>query len=262
VGFFDTLGDLLGGIGRGVGNVLTGPFGPAIAGTIGDIVLRETTSRRDRESGLASLVGTPGFRQQEAEEEFARTFRAAQKASVGGDITVRVVPQAQGRGVNTVPSFPGSAAGLPISSAGGPGFISPGQAAEARMFGGLTNQFIGAGAIGPVLGGAARALPSIIRGVGGILAGKEVIDIVRGGGNGGGFSMPSLPSGGACAPSAPFKAGCNGATAVATTFMVCNPVSGKQTWFKPAGRPILWSSDLAACKRVGKVASKARRVKR
>ena len=38
-------------------------------------------------------------------------------------------------------------------------------------------------------------------------------------------------------------------------------VNGKQHHFKPAGRPILWSSDLSACKRVSKVARRARRAR-
>lgn len=45
----------------------------------------------------------------------------------------------------------------------------------------------------------------------------------------------------------------------ASTFVMANPVSGKATWFKPAGRPLLWSGDLSACRRVKKIASRARR---
>jgi hypothetical protein len=46
------------------------------------------------------------------------------------------------------------------------------------------------------------------------------------------------------------------------TFVVPNPVTGRPTWFKPAGRPILWSGDLTACKRVSRIARRARRSKR
>jgi hypothetical protein len=42
-------------------------------------------------------------------------------------------------------------------------------------------------------------------------------------------------------------------------FRVPNPVTGQDTWFRPAGRPILWSGDLTACKRVKKVARRAAR---
>ena len=49
------------------------------------------------------------------------------------------------------------------------------------------------------------------------------------------------------------------AGARAKTFLAANPVTGKPTWFKPAGQPILWSGDLSACKRVNKVARRASR---
>jgi len=42
-------------------------------------------------------------------------------------------------------------------------------------------------------------------------------------------------------------------------FMVPNPVTGKPTFFKHAGRPILFSGDLRACKTVNKIAARARR---
>jgi len=40
---------------------------------------------------------------------------------------------------------------------------------------------------------------------------------------------------------------------------VTNPATGKMVWFRRAGRPLLWSGDLAACKRVRRAASHARR---
>jgi len=52
------------------------------------------------------------------------------------------------------------------------------------------------------------------------------------------------------------------AGAAAQPFIASNPVTGRSTWFKPAGRPILWSGDLTACKRVNKIARRARRAKR
>ncbi len=42
-------------------------------------------------------------------------------------------------------------------------------------------------------------------------------------------------------------------------FAVANPNTGNLTWFRSAGKPILFSGDLRACKRVNKVASRARR---
>jgi hypothetical protein len=72
------------------------------------------------------------------------------------------------------------------------------------------------------------------------------IDIV---GQGGGGQLARLTS-----PFVPTMAG-----ARAQPFVASNPVSGKLTWFKPAGRPILWSGDLTACRRVGRIAARARR---
>jgi hypothetical protein len=75
------------------------------------------------------------------------------------------------------------------------------------------------------------------------------LDIVRQGGAG---QLAKLTS-----PFVPTMAG-----ARAQPFIASNPVTGATTWFKPAGRPILWSGDLTACKRVGKIAARARRAKR
>lgn len=55
----------------------------------------------------------------------------------------------------------------------------------------------------------------------------------------------------------PFVAG--GSALRPSTFSMTNPASGKLTWFRPAGRPILWSSDLGACRRVNRIARKAKR---
>jgi len=75
------------------------------------------------------------------------------------------------------------------------------------------------------------------------------IDIVP---QGGGGSLARLTS-----PFVPTMAG-----ARAQAFVSPNPITGKLTWFRPAGKPILWTSDLTACRRVGKIARRARRVKR
>jgi hypothetical protein len=50
-----------------------------------------------------------------------------------------------------------------------------------------------------------------------------------------------------------------GAALSPSMFSMTNPASGKLTWFRPAGRPILWSSDLGACRRVARIARKAKR---
>lgn len=53
--------------------------------------------------------------------------------------------------------------------------------------------------------------------------------------------------------------GRRGATTPAKEFVAVNPTSGRAQWFRPAGRPLVWSSDLTACKRVKKLAARARR---
>lgn len=42
-------------------------------------------------------------------------------------------------------------------------------------------------------------------------------------------------------------------------FATANPQTGTLSWFRNVGRPILFSGDLTACKRVNKVAARARR---
>lgn len=93
---------------------------------------------------------------------------------------------------------------------------------------------------------AAFSLPQIGGGTGLDL---PFIDIVR---QGGSNALAKLTS-----PFVPTMAG-----ARAQPFVAQNPVTGASTWFKPAGRPILWSGDLTACKRVNKLAMRARRAKR
>lgn len=65
-----------------------------------------------------------------------------------------------------------------------------------------------------------------------------------------------LASGGLASP---FKVTCGGSRLAAQTHIQINPVTGSLTWFKPAGKPILWSGDLAATKRVARIAKRARR---
>lgn len=95
-----------------------------------------------------------------------------------------------------------------------------------------------------VTGIVARSLPSILGGTAAGAAAGGLAEWLAGG------------SGGGC-PTSPFIAG--GSTARPTIFVQANPATGKATWFRPAGRPILWSSDLSACRRVRKVAGRARR---
>lgn len=75
------------------------------------------------------------------------------------------------------------------------------------------------------------------------------IDVVP---QGGGSQLAKLTS-----PFVPTMAG-----ARAQAFIASNPMTGALTWFKPAGKPILWSGDLTACKRVSRIARRARTASR
>lgn len=111
-----------------------------------------------------------------------------------------------------------------------------------------------------------------LSGLGGLATGvADIIGAVRGQralpGGARGFFGTNLPTidlpgidifqGGGC-PTMPFtSAAASGVRAA--TFGVPHPVTGRWTWFKPAGRPLLWSGDLSACRRVRKIAGRARR---
>lgn len=101
--------------------------------------------------------------------------------------------------------------------------------------------------------GAGRAVMPIIRrnlpGVaGGLLAG-EAIEELFAGATGGFAGAVAIPGGGTSPMFAPTLT-----TARPVPFHVPNPVTGREVWFKPAGRPILFSGDLATARRVKKIA--------
>lgn len=105
------------------------------------------------------------------------------------------------------------------------------------LFGGGGGGFQTAGF--PAAAGAiARQLPGI---VGGFLGGAAIDAALTGGNGGTPMFRPTM------------------AGARAQFFRTANPVTGQDTWFRPAGRPLLWSGDLNACKRVNKVARRAAR---
>lgn len=103
------------------------------------------------------------------------------------------------------------------------------------LFGGATAgaPFQTAGLAGSI----ARQLPGFIGGI----AGGELLESFVGGGGGTPMFRPTM------------------AGARAQFFRTQNPATGQDTWFRPAGRPLLWSGDLTACKRVNKVARRAAR---
>lgn len=101
--------------------------------------------------------------------------------------------------------------------------------------------------VAPALGGVARlgsrlfpSLPAI----GGGIVGGEIADAFQNLFRSGGASTQddtaafTDPVPGACRPKAHLKV---------------NPCTGKEVWFSPRGRPMLFSGDLATCKRVARV---------
>lgn len=86
-------------------------------------------------------------------------------------------------------------------------------------------------------GALLRQLPGV---AGGLLAG-EALEAISG--PGGGTPMFKLTMAGA----RPQR------------FRTVHPTTGQDVWFLPAGRPILWSGDFTACKRVKRVARRAAR---
>jgi hypothetical protein len=124
----------------------------------------------------------------------------------------------------------GGGGGLPGTPVLGSSFAAPALGA----LGGL----LGRGAAS--VGGVIARNPVISGTVGGVLAG-EALDAFQ---NGGGTAF--------------FRQTMSGARAIPLV-MIPNPVTGAPTFFKHAGRPILFSGDLTAAKRVNKLAMRARR---
>lgn len=99
---------------------------------------------------------------------------------------------------------------------------------------------------------------------GGVVPGVSPASFSLGGATPVGFDLPFIdivPQGGGAtlgALTAPFRPTMAGASA--NTFVVPNPVTGRPTWFRPAGRPLIWSADLVAVRRVRKLAARAHRV--
>ena len=77
-----------------------------------------------------------------------------------------------------------------------------------------------------------------------------------------GLDIPGMDIGpqGSAALFSPFIPSMAGARA--QRFVAVNPISGRMTWFGPIGRPILFSGDVTASKRVKRVARMAARASR
>jgi len=110
-------------------------------------------------------------------------------------------------------------------------------------FGGGFQQTAFPALIPPIVGGITRALPGL--GAGAI--GGELADAFQNLFSSGGASTQSDLAAftdatpGSCRPKEHLKV---------------NPCTGKSTWFTPRGRPLVFSGDMAACKRVDRVSKR------
>lgn len=230
MGFFDSFKTGL----SGVADFLTDITGAAVAAAPTIIPILQSTGvipTAQPTGGGFRQPQFPGFPQFPQGQTVPRPGPTLPAVLPGGAMTRWPVPQ-------TVPSLPFFQ--NPQFPAAGPSRapFAPGGVLTMPQF---QNQI-------PGFQTAGLDLPAIAGGAGAFLSqfGLPLIDIVR---QGGGQTLGNLTS--------PFRSTMAGAAAQA--HIQTNPVSGKITWFKPAGRPILWSGDLTACRRVGKIATRARR---
>ena len=151
---------------------------------------------------------------------------------------------------NITPGF--SAGGASMGSFGGDGSFG----VFDRVLSTVGSVFGPGGAFGrrplPMHTTTASFAPAALGGLGRAAVGGAIgalgVEALQGGGNGG-----------AGCPTSPFTAS-NASGFRAQPFLAAAP-NGKTTWFKPAGKPILWSGDLTACKRVSKIARRAKRTR-
>lgn len=108
-----------------------------------------------------------------------------------------------------------------------------------------------------ILGGVNSALGNVLPG-GAYSLGNYQIGPIGGGTAVQGYAGGAM-AGGAASGSLfePYRSTLNGAAA--QKFIGINPVSGRATWFGPLGKPVLWTGDLRAVRRVRRIAGRARR---
>lgn len=285
-GFSSAVGSFFGGVGDFLGGFAGSTLGGQFLGDLGSLAvnkLRSVTGLQPSVVGNRFQVGTP-LNQFELSQE-ALLFAARQAAA--GQATSAQLAAAQAAQLNALRAqqlqveqqlqdqrtrqliADRDAAIFGFSSGGGtrvlPPFIPP-QSIPAQSPGGVPVAFpVDRSAGFPVsavtnalfnpqgfpvaqqaslagLGaGVVRQLPGLL---GGFLLG-EGVDALSAGGAGGGTPL--------------FKIGCNGTSAHPVAFRAPNPVTGKDEWFRPAGRPILFSGDFTAARRVSRVAKMAKK---
>jgi len=119
------------------------------------------------------------------------------------------------------------------------------------------------GGVGELLGGGLAAFLAAREGGGGSLPGGAPMFLQQPGGGGffGNFDFPGVdftPQGSSATLAGitePFRRTSAGASA--QPHLRVNPVNGRQEWFRPAGRPVLFSKDMGICRKVEKLAKRA-----
>jgi len=117
-------------------------------------------------------------------------------------------------------------------------------------------QLVGSGIFGG--GGPVGAAPGFgTAGISSLIRSPGLRNLLLGAGGAGAVELLAGGGGGAANLGQPFRATLGGARA--QKFMVANPVTGTATWFGPLGKPILFTGDFQAAKRVQRVARRAKR---
>lgn len=124
----------------------------------------------------------------------------------------------------------------------------------------MTSSLVPAPTSGMALpGGFGGAVSSVLSGIGSALGVGGAAGALGGIGSALGLGVPFVdiaPTGGA-AIFEPYRESAGGYRA--QNFIAPDPGTGALRWFGPKGKPLLWSSDLQAARRVGKLAARAGR---
>ena len=248
MGLFDIFADIGGGIlggvkkaGRELGETVeaaVGAFAPAVFGSP-----VEPDFRVDKSKAVGTFLGGALGRGFAVRADDFLTGEAERRAGPGGLVSgaqqgpggATVRQPRTGRPIVVPGSFTGEPQELPVET-------QMFQRSFAQM---PTPVALPGGALVPQV---LRALPS----VGGGAVGGAVTEGLMALFGGGGMVGPGA------SPGTIFRV--QGERLVPRrTFEIMNPSTGRTVFYRNMGRPILWSGDLSACKRVNKAASRARR---
>ncbi len=261
MGLFDTLGNLasrgMRELGKGVGAL--GQFAGNVAGGAWSS-FTDPGFNLPTTGGLAGKIG--GLIGEFGETLFPSSGTPMDPGPWGGAPGYPIGINPDARAQRDLEIFLGQTGGYPL-----PG-TAPQEMEIPFEFGERTTQPImrapGGGWMPDPTGGGAQPMMTNVALPGGALIGQVLRQIpgVLGGavlgygaGQEGGGQSLALPYGGMMFR--PTTAGIRARSLVEVT----NPISGKKSWYRNVGRPILFSGDLRACRRVRKIAGRARRAR-